>query len=128
MLIELKNAQQSLCNTQLTYTASEIEKIKTCEKAKDSRLHSELECSFKLYTTQYYVTFYDSLWQTKVTLVVNDIAKNTVISATLCGDFVERHSGNWLSRNCDFPQNFHVVKLGEITVFFTEWNGWHWMK
>ena len=61
MLIELKNAQQSLCNTQLTYTASEIEKIKTCEKAKDSRLHSELECSFKLYTTQYYVTFYDSL-------------------------------------------------------------------
>ena len=65
MLIELKNAQQSLSDTQLTYTASEIQKIKTCEKApdskEDSRLHSEPKFSFKLYTTQYDFTFYDSL-------------------------------------------------------------------
>ena len=39
-----------------------------------------------------------------------------------CGSFVETHSFRIVSGespvNCAFPQNFHTVKLGEITAFY----------
>ena len=38
-----------------------------------------------------------------------------------CGNFVERHSFRIVSGDSPetvFPQNFHTMKLGEITVFY----------
>ena len=48
-----------------------------------------------------------------VTLQNNTIISPNFLVWKFCG------KGQFVERNCSFPQNFHTGKLGEITVFFT---------